>query len=368
MKKKGKDYEVDIYVDAQNIGFDITPEMADYENVVAFDLSGIKTSADTLAINVQSEFLEKVVNNMGSDSIHVLTVYVLMFKTEVTKIKYSGKRGNTFIPLQKRPGGIIYYGVDDLSGKGHPFYCDSYYEDLDEYLYRKDILRSVKFEIRTFKRPDGSNWTVAYTYPMFKKKIATHNSLTYSKPKHSFDNTYQNKRTKCQDENTKIQYSRGVRMFDFRIRKDGGKLIAAHGGVEYTTDVESNLKFLNERPNITIRIVLENIVGKLGVRSDGDDQYDWFRATVKNFENKYSNIKFVCGRAKDGWIKVIENIPNEPAGYTEYIWKKEISRGILPYPKDYAIAHNKENKTKINYCTWSAFDFVNIDLDLEPRK
>lgn len=137
MKKKGKDYEVDIYVDAQNIGFDITPEMADYENVVAFDLSGIKTNSDTLAINMQSEFLEKVVNNMGSDSIHVLTVYVLMFKTEVTKIKYSGKRGNTFIPLQKRPGGIIYYGLDDLSGKGHPFYCDSYYENLDEYFYKK---------------------------------------------------------------------------------------------------------------------------------------------------------------------------------------------------------------------------------------
>ena len=128
---------MDIYVDAQNIGFDITPEMADYENVVAFDLSGIKTNSDTLAINMQSEFLEKVVNNMGSDSIHVLTVYVLMFKTEVTKIKYSGKRGNTFIPLQKRPGGIIYYGLDDLSGKGHPFYCDSYYENLDEYFYKK---------------------------------------------------------------------------------------------------------------------------------------------------------------------------------------------------------------------------------------
>lgn len=360
MKKKGKDYEVDIYVDAQNIGFDITPEMADYENVVAFDLSGIKTSADTLAINVQSEFLEKVVNNMGSDSIHVLTVYVLMFKTEVTKIKYSGKRGNTFIPLQRRPGGIIYYGVDDLSGKGHPFYCDSYYENLDEYFYKKDILRSVKFEIRTFKRPDGSNWTVAYTYPMFKKKIATHNSLTYTKPEHSIDNLYHRATTQCQTKTIEEQYSRGVRMFDFRIRQDDGKLIAAHGNVEYTTNVEDKLKFLNERPGIIVRILLENDLGPFG--SDGDKQYDWFRQTFADFERKYPNIKFVNGRAKDNWEKLV-GIADEPPGYKEYV-----SSGIAPGPKKYAEANNKYNKNHINYCTWSAFDFVEIDLDLEPRK
>lgn len=362
MKKKGKDYEVDIYVDAQNIGFDITPEMADYENVVAFDLSGIKTSADTLAINVQSEFLEKVVNNMGSDNIHVLTVYVLMFKTEVTKIKYSGKRGNTFIPLQKRPGGIIYYGVDDLSGKGHPFYCDSYYENLDEYFYKKDILRSVKFEIRTFKRPDGSNWTVAYTYPMFKKKIATHNSLTYSEPKHPRSNLFgiNTKRAKCQNINSKEQYSMGVRMFDFRIREDGGKLTAAHGKVEYTTDVESNLKFMNERPGIIIRILLENKIGL--VESDGDTQYDWFRLTFADFERKYPNIKFVNGRAKDGWVKLV-GIADEPPGYKEYV-----SSGLIPKPKEYAETNNKYLKVHINYCTWSAYDFIDIDLGLEPRK
>lgn len=363
MKKKGKDYEVDIYVDAQNIGFDITPEMADYENVVAFDLSGIKTSADTLAINVQSEFLEKVVNNMGSDSIHVLTVYVLMFKTEVTKIKYSGKRGNTFIPLQKRPGGIIYYGLDDLSGKGHPFYCDSYYENLDEYFYKKDILRSVKFEIRTFKRPDGSNWTVAYTYPMFKKKIATHNSLTYSEPKHPRSNLFgfNTKRVKCQNLNLKEQYSMGVRMFDFRIREDGGELTAAHGKTEYKTDVEGNLKFLNERPGIIVRILLENKIGPN--ESDGDTQYDWFRLTYADFEHKYSNIKFVNGRAKDGWVKLV-GIADEPPGYTEYVW----SSGGLPEPKKYAETNNKYLKVHINYCTWSAYDFIDIDLDLEPRK
>lgn len=360
MKKKGKDYEVDIYVDAQNIGFDITPEMADYENVVAFDLSGIKTNSDTLAINMQSEFLEKVVNNMGSDSIHVLTVYVLMFKTEVTKIKYSGKRGNTFIPLQKRPGGIIYYGLDDLSGKGHPFYCDSYYENLDEYFYKKDILRSVKFEIRTFKRPDGSNWTVAYTYPMFKKKIATHNSLTYSKPKHSMDNLYHITTTQCQTETIQQQYSRGVRMFDFRIRQDDGKLTAAHGNVEYTTNVEGNLKFLNERPGIIVRILLENL------KKDGSVQYDWFRLTYADFEHKYSNIKFVNGRSKEGWDKLV-GIADDPPGFTQYVWSRKWLIQI-PTPKLYAKKQNKKNKENINYCTWSAFDFIEIDLGLESRK
>lgn len=347
-------------MDAQNIGFDITPEMADYENVVAFDLSGIKTSADTLAINVQSEFLEKVVNNMGSDSIHVLTVYVLMFKTEVTKIKYSGKRGNTFIPLQKRPGGIIYYGVDDLSGKGHPFYCDSYYENLDEYFYKKDILRSVKFEIRTFKRPDGSNWTVAYTYPMFKKKIATHDCLSYAEPKHKLDKIYQWATSKCQEENISKQYSRGVRMFDIRIRQDDGKLTAAHGRVEYDINVEEKLRFLNERPGIIVRILLENL------KKDGSIQYDWFRLTYADFEHKYSNIKFVNGRSKEGWDKLV-GIADEPPGFTQYVWSRKWIVH-LPTPHLYAKRHNAKNKEYINYCTWSAFDFVNLDLDLESHK
>ena len=130
--------------------------------------------------------------------------------------------------------------------------------------------------------------------------------------------------------------------------------------MEYTTDVAGNLKFLNERPGIIVRILLENSLAPFG--SDGDLQYDWFRLTFADFEHKYSNIKFVNGRAKDGWVKLV-GIADEPPGYKEYV-----SSGARPKPKKYAETNNKYLKVHINYCTWSAYDFIDIDLDLEPRK
>lgn len=75
MEKLGKDFNLSIYADDNNFGFDIVPEMADYENVVAFDTTQ-STNSDTLSVNIQGEFLKKIVDNMGSDRIHVLNVFV----------------------------------------------------------------------------------------------------------------------------------------------------------------------------------------------------------------------------------------------------------------------------------------------------
>lgn len=328
--------------------------MVDYENIVAFDNS-FSTNSETLSINIQGEFLRNVTTKMGTDSMHVLTVYVLLFKTDVTKIMFNGKYNGNIVPLSKREGDIIYYGVEDLTGFGNPLYVDSYLENSGEYIYRKNIQRSIKVEIKTFKRSDGYNWTTVYTTPIFKKKIGSHDSLTYTKPKHFLDDFYQESITKCQSLNIKEQYGKGIRFFDFRIRDDDGELTAAHGLVEYTTDVEGNLRFLNNRPGNIVRIILENI------HRDGDSQYDWFRAKVAEFVTKYPNIRFVNGRAKIDWVK-ITNLSDEPK-YAQFIWTVA-EKGLLPHPRKYAEENNALKKDHINFCFWSLFDFIEIGLDL----
>ena len=37
---------------------------------------------------------------------------------------------------------------------------------------------------------------------------------------------------------------------------------------------------------------------------------------------------------------------------------------MITTPKDYAEDNNHKNKNKINYDTWSLFDFIEIGLDL----
>ena len=54
----------------------------------------------------------------------------------------------------------------------------------------------------------------------------------------------------------------------------------------------------------------------------------------------------------------IVNIAEDPP-YEQYVDKEGLTT-----PKDYAEDNNHKNKNKINYDTWSLFDFIEIGLDL----
>lgn len=71
---------------------------------------------------------------------------------------YNAKRDGQMISLDKIDD--YYYGIDDLTGQGNALYVDSHG------LYIKPMPLDIKFEIRTFRRPGGANWTVVYTYPL----------------------------------------------------------------------------------------------------------------------------------------------------------------------------------------------------------
>ena len=148
---------LDLYVDEKNIGFDITPSMVGYDAVVVID-NTTPTNCNILSVNIQDAYLRKVLETMGGANLYVLTCYVHLFKTNVNQVTFNAKRDGQLVELAKMDE--YYYGINDLTGKGNALYVDSHG------FFAKPVQRNIKFEIRTFRRPDGSNWTVAYTYPL----------------------------------------------------------------------------------------------------------------------------------------------------------------------------------------------------------
>lgn len=349
MENTKNDYYSPLDVTSYYIGLDITPEMVNAKNIVAIDTATI-SYADELTVNIHGEYLSEAVASMGADALRVQIIYVLLRKNTIKKISYVGKNSGRNIPFSKH--GLVYSEIADLSGYGNALYVDSY-GDL-----KKNIERTVKIEIRTFKLPDGSNWTTVYTNPKWEKKLGTHNSLAYGEYKHSGFDNIKGKYSRCQTLTVQEQYEKGVRMFDVRVRRDDdtGKPMAAHGMIGFETDVEECLSFLNSKPNIFIRLMLEN--QNFIIEDKRTKHFSWFKNEyVPHLLRDYPNLKFVRGRAKYDDEKLVD-IAEEPP-YEQYV-----DKGGLTTPKDYAEDNNHKNKNKINYDTWSLFDFIEIGLDL----
>lgn len=328
-------------------GFVLTEDMAGYENIVVTD-QNIPSNCKELTVSITGNYLRQIVLLMENSSLNVQTINILLFK-DFNKINYVGLNDGKAVEFIKH--GIAHYEIVDLSGYGNALYVDSC-GDL-----KKNIDRAVKIEIRTFKNGDGSNWTVVHTSPKWEKKIATHNSLTYSDYYHgNFDNI-KNRHAKCQNISVVEQYEKGIRMFDFRVRWNDktNKPIVAHGLVEFTADIEAELAYLNTKPNVFVKIMLENFGASDAIK---EKDYEWFRNEyMPHLLRDYPNIKFVGGYTKKGDVKLVD-IANVPEN-EEYI-----DSGGLTAPLKYAKENNWKNKEKINYSSWSFFDFIDIGLDL----
>ena len=106
----------------------------------------------------------------------------------------------------------------------------------------------------------------------------------------------------CQRKTIDVQYNDyGVRCFDLRLRFDAdGKPMIVHGPVEYVytpQDIQDDLKELNERENVSVRVLLD-------VRSERQytqQQRDAFWNYCHELEMYYPNIKFWCGRNLYDW-------------------------------------------------------------------
>lgn len=91
-----------------------------------------------------------------------------------------------------------------------------------------------------------------------------------------------------------------VRCFDLRVRFDEGKVIVAHGIVEYQYGIiglERDLKWLNEKGDCYVRVIHE-------VRTERQRERSTviaFRDFCHKLEEDYPHIQFWCGRNLYDW-------------------------------------------------------------------
>jgi hypothetical protein len=109
--------------------------------------------------------------------------------------------------------------------------------------------------------------------------IASHNSWTFGTPKKWWQKII-NFTSKCQSLNIQEQYNKGVRLFDLRLV--GNKVF--HGLVEYNVDYISDLSWLNNKKDVSIRLLLER-----------DGYEESFKYFVNTLMDTYPNIKFFGG-------------------------------------------------------------------------
>lgn len=126
-------------------------------------------------------------------------------------------------------------------------------------------------------------------------KLASHNSWSYLKPKHWW--MYLLKFTaQCQDKSISTQYDGyGVRCFDLRVKFKDGNPVIVHNIMEYdyfTEELERDLKWLNSRKDVAIRVILD-IRSKKKYTSE---QKGMFVDFCFDLEKDYPHIKFWCGK------------------------------------------------------------------------
>lgn len=186
-------------------------------------------------------------------------------------------------------------------------------------------------------------------------KIASHNSLTFADNLNGNDRIV-DRHNRCQYLNIQEQYELGVRMFDFRVRRNrDGQPQAAHGRIVYSVNIEKEYEWLNSKRDVWIRIMLEN--RRLPRQRKKD--FEWFRQYTAELAEKYPDIHFVGGYGSRSGGKIADNIPHQPL-INQYIWNVENSETLLPHPRKYAETNNAGNAGFINSETWSMFDFVEL--------
>ena len=189
--------------------------------------------------------------------------------------------------------------------------------------------------------------------------LGSHNTMTYLKPR-KWWMWFGRFMAKCQKEDYKTQYKLGARWFDLRVsipkQKDGshGKPIFSHGLMDFKgTDPCEVLEWLNTKNNAYCRIILEKGNGI---------ECELFKFYVKQWMNRYTNLKIVQIAKKGEWKNMLEPNAETPFAlkdayasanghYPQYenlhgILRSKTWSGLLLddlYPWIYAKLHNRKN-------------------------
>lgn len=154
-----------------------------------------------------------------------------------------------------------------------------------------------------------------------KMKLASHNTMTYLKPKKWYMNLFRFI-GKCQSKAIEEQYESGVRWFDLRISFDKKcEPEFRHGLIAYKGNVFDVLDYLNTKDDVMVRILLEK---------DNPLYYNF----CEYIELNYPNLKFCGGYRKSDWKPVYifkknpiytmeenySSMPSNPKWYSIWPW------------------------------------------------
>lgn len=192
-----------------------------------------------------------------------------------------------------------------------------------------------------------------------KFKLGSHNSMTYLPPKKWYLYPFRFM-ARCQSKTIEEQYELGIRMFDIRIAFDKkGRPEFRHGLIAYKGEVEPIFKFLNERKDTHVRLLLEEY------RDDKTSIQEVLFALACNvWKVQYPHIKFFGGRRKRDWSKIVDfdYEPEYDNKYSSCNTPDGKTGTVLDdlWPWLYAKLHNKKSIEKGTDKPWLLLDFVNI--------
>lgn len=191
-------------------------------------------------------------------------------------------------------------------------------------------------------------------------KLGSHNSWSFGKT----DWYIPTFTCKCQNLNIQEQYNLGVRLFDLRLRLKKKVWYPAHGSACFKCDFIKDLKWLNEKGDCYVRLMLEyNSKPK-----NSNDIVETFDDYCTNLENTYNNIKFFGGRKKWDWTSyahtcknpeetLIDRYSSTTSFFSSTNKLLRISDDWWPYL--YAKCYNKDNYKKYKDSSdWLFIDFV----------
>ena len=185
-------------------------------------------------------------------------------------------------------------------------------------------------------------------------KLASHDSMTYSKPKKWYMYPFQFF-ARCQSKTIEEQYEDyGIRYFDLRIKFDEmGCPEFAHGLMTYKEDVHRILHYLNDKgEEVQIRLLLET-------HKEDDLQELYFVCFCETCQKNFDNLKFHCGRRKFDWKQLYDFKNPEPSldqKVSSMTWK--IWDDWCPY--FYAKHMNKKNIEEGTDKDYLMLDFLHI--------
>ena len=138
-----------------------------------------------------------------------------------------------------------------------------------------------------------------------------------------------------------------------------GNLIVAHGIIEYDIDKKElfgYLEWLNEKNDVCVRVLHE----ARNKRQYTEESVEKFVELCKELENKFTNIRFWCGKSIYNWEHNDYEFDYQPSCEEKYA-------SVCPpkwiddwYPKWFAKHHNKEIKEKGTDKDILLIDFVDL--------